>query len=49
MKLLLLECLRDRPIDMIIGIHMCRGNMQGKNFIGGGYSWIAERLLEALP
>jgi methionine synthase II (cobalamin-independent) len=43
MKFLLLECLRDRPKDMTIGIHMCRGNMQGKNFIGGEYNWIAER------
>ena len=38
------QALADRPADMIVGIHMCRGNFKGKYLAEGGYESIAERL-----
>ncbi|KAH9858096.1 UROD/MetE-like protein [Lenzites betulinus] len=35
----------DRPRDLIIGVHSCRGNMKGMHFAEGGYERIAKRLL----
>jgi 5-methyltetrahydropteroyltriglutamate--homocysteine methyltransferase len=29
--------------DVVIGIHMCRGNFRGRHLADGGYDWIAER------
>jgi 5-methyltetrahydropteroyltriglutamate--homocysteine methyltransferase len=33
-----------RPADMVVGIHMCRGNFKGKYLAEGGYESVAERL-----
>jgi 5-methyltetrahydropteroyltriglutamate--homocysteine methyltransferase len=31
------------PDDVVIGIHMCRGNFRGRHLAAGGYEWVAER------
>jgi 5-methyltetrahydropteroyltriglutamate--homocysteine methyltransferase len=38
------EAVKGRPADMVIGIHMCRGNYKGKYLSEGGYDSIAEKL-----
>ncbi|EMD42129.1 hypothetical protein CERSUDRAFT_110676 [Gelatoporia subvermispora B] len=38
------DCIRDRPSDLTISVHMCRGNMKGMHFNEGGYERIAEKL-----
>jgi 5-methyltetrahydropteroyltriglutamate--homocysteine methyltransferase len=38
------EAVKGRPADMVVGIHMCRGNYKGMYLSEGGYSSIAERL-----
>jgi methionine synthase II (cobalamin-independent) len=39
------EALKDKPKDMHIGIHLCRGNFTGSvHFAEGSYEWIAKRL-----
>jgi methionine synthase II (cobalamin-independent) len=39
----------DRPDDLHVGIHLCRGNMPGaKGFLNGSYEKIAEKLLNGL-
>lgn len=38
------EAVRDRPADMYIGVHMCRGNYKGKYLSEGGYDDVAEKL-----
>jgi 5-methyltetrahydropteroyltriglutamate--homocysteine methyltransferase len=35
---------RDRPADMVAGMHICRGNYKGRWLAEGGYDAIAERL-----
>ena len=40
--------LRDRPREMTIGIHLCRGNNQGKWIGEGGYEAVAERIFTGL-
>jgi 5-methyltetrahydropteroyltriglutamate--homocysteine methyltransferase len=40
--------LRDRPQQLRVGIHLCRGNNQGKWIGEGGYDYIAERLFNEL-
>ncbi|KAI1325453.1 hypothetical protein F5Y16DRAFT_378070 [Xylariaceae sp. FL0255] len=44
------EIVRDRPKDMYVGIHMCRGNMVGADdgFLSGSYERIAEKIFEEL-
>ncbi|OCH96072.1 UROD/MetE-like protein [Obba rivulosa] len=42
------DCIRDRPADLTIGVHMCRGNFKGMHFIEGGYERIAEKLFRDL-
>ena len=32
------------PADMVVGVHMCRGNYKGMYLSEGGYTSIAERL-----
>jgi 5-methyltetrahydropteroyltriglutamate--homocysteine methyltransferase len=32
-----------RPADMVIGVHMCRGNFKGHYLAAGGYGSVAER------
>jgi 5-methyltetrahydropteroyltriglutamate--homocysteine methyltransferase len=38
----------DRPKDMVIGIHLCRGNYRSKHFAEGGYAPVAEALFRLL-
>lgn len=42
------DSLRDRPDGMFVGIHLCRGNNQGKWLGEGSYEWIAERVFGGL-
>ncbi|TGO14103.1 hypothetical protein BTUL_0058g00280 [Botrytis tulipae] len=43
------DCLRDRPADMHVGIHLCRGNfVNGRHFSEGGYDVIATKLFQDL-
>jgi len=42
------DALRDRPQGMTIGIHLCRGNNQGKWIGEGGYDAVAERIFTGL-
>jgi 5-methyltetrahydropteroyltriglutamate--homocysteine methyltransferase len=37
------QAVADCPADMIIGIHMCRGNFKGRYLGAGGYESVAER------
>ncbi|KAG6873567.1 hypothetical protein C0992_008612 [Termitomyces sp. T32_za158] len=42
-------CTRDRPSDLTVGVHMCRGNFKnGVHFSEGGYDRIAMRLFNKL-
>lgn len=34
------------PANMVIGVHMCRGNFKGRYLAEGGYESVAERLFE---
>lgn len=38
------DTVRDRPDDMTVCIHMCRGNAQSQWFASGGYEAIAEKV-----
>jgi 5-methyltetrahydropteroyltriglutamate--homocysteine methyltransferase len=38
------EAVKERPADMVIGIHMCRGNYKGMYLSEGGYDSVAEKL-----
>ena len=38
------DAVRQRPKNMTIGLHMCRGNFRGKWLAEGGYGPIAERV-----
>lgn len=43
------ECLKGRPRDMTIGLHLCRGNFKdGKHFSEGGYDRIAAKLFNEI-
>ena len=33
----------ERPVDMVVGIHVCRGNFKGHYLSEGGYEAVAER------
>lgn len=37
------DCVADAPSNMVIGIHMCRGNFRGRYLSEGGYESVAER------
>ena len=37
------EAVRDCPRDVLIGVHMCRGNFKGHYLAEGGYESVAER------
>ncbi|KAJ7786242.1 hypothetical protein B0H16DRAFT_1489765 [Mycena metata] len=41
-------CTIDRPADLNIGMHMCRGNMSGIHFSEGGYDRIAAKLFTSV-
>jgi 5-methyltetrahydropteroyltriglutamate--homocysteine methyltransferase len=38
------QSLADRPEDMTVAMHLCRGNFKGKWLSEGGYAYVAERL-----
>ena len=38
------SAVKDAPADMLIGVHMCRGNFKGHYLSKGGYLSVAERL-----
>jgi len=43
------SCLRDRPVDLHVGVHLCRGNFVGsRHFSEGGYDRIATKLFRNL-
>ena len=43
------DCLSKRPIDMHVGVHICRGNFVGsRHFSEGGYDRIASKLFQKL-
>src|SRR5215475_1304732 len=37
------DCVAAVPSDMVVGIHMCRGNFRGRYLSEGGYESVAER------
>jgi 5-methyltetrahydropteroyltriglutamate--homocysteine methyltransferase len=37
------DCIAGAPADMVVGIHMCRGNFRGRYLSEGGYESVAER------
>ena len=37
-------CTRDRPADVTVSMHICRGNSHGGWFAEGGYDFVAEKL-----
>lgn len=37
------DCVAGAPADMMIGVHMCRGNFRGRYLSEGGYESVAER------
>jgi 5-methyltetrahydropteroyltriglutamate--homocysteine methyltransferase len=37
-----------RPADLVIGIHLCRGNYRSRHFASGGYAPVAEALFRLL-
>ena len=38
------EAVKNRPANMVVGVHMCRGNYKGKYLSEGGYDSIADKL-----
>ena len=42
------DALADRPANLVVGLHLCRGNHRGKHLASGGYEPIAERLFNEL-
>jgi 5-methyltetrahydropteroyltriglutamate--homocysteine methyltransferase len=42
------ECIKERPKDMVVCIHLCRGNFQGAWVAEGGYDPVAEVLFNEL-
>ncbi|GAA6053621.1 hypothetical protein JCM3770_001561 [Rhodotorula araucariae] len=43
------DCVRDAPADMVIGLHLCRGNfLGGLHFSEGGYEHISRKLFREL-
>jgi len=45
---LLNDCLRDVPDDMVVGMHMCRGNHESSWAAEGGYDPVAELAFSAI-
>ena len=37
------QAVRDRPADMVVGVHMCRGNFRGRYLGEGGYEGVAAK------
>jgi 5-methyltetrahydropteroyltriglutamate--homocysteine methyltransferase len=42
------DCIAERPADMAVGIHLCRGNRRSSWVAEGGYEPIAETLFNAI-
>jgi 5-methyltetrahydropteroyltriglutamate--homocysteine methyltransferase len=42
------DALRDRPADLTVGVHLCRGNYRSTHFASGGYEPVAEVLFNEL-
>jgi 5-methyltetrahydropteroyltriglutamate--homocysteine methyltransferase len=42
------EALKDKPADMAVTVHMCRGNYQSAWFSSGGYDFVAEGVFGGL-
>jgi methionine synthase II (cobalamin-independent) len=43
------DCISQRPADMHIGVHLCRGNfVKSRHFSEGGYDRIAKKLFQKL-
>ncbi|GAA5847029.1 hypothetical protein JCM9279_002658 [Rhodotorula babjevae] len=43
------DCVRDVPEDMVVGLHLCRGNFKdGMHFSEGGYEHISKKLFNEL-
>ncbi|EKM58757.1 uncharacterized protein PHACADRAFT_248829 [Phanerochaete carnosa HHB-10118-sp] len=43
------NCLKGRPTDMVVGLHLCRGNFKdGMHFSEGGYDRIAIKLFQQI-
>src|SRR5215469_91121 len=42
------EALRDKPADMAVTLHMCRGNYRSAWFSSGGYDFVAEEVFGRL-
>jgi len=42
------DALRERPSGITVGMHLCRGNNQGKWLGEGGYDFVAERIFTGL-
>lgn len=40
------DCVAGAPADMLIGVHMCRGNFRGRYLSEGGYESVAERFFK---
>ncbi len=40
------QAVAKRPADVVIGVHMCRGNYKGRYLASGGYESVAERLFQ---
>ena len=43
------EALRDKPQDLTISMHLCRGNFRSTFIASGGYEPVAEILFNAMP
>ncbi|MFC4174444.1 5-methyltetrahydropteroyltriglutamate--homocysteine S-methyltransferase [Microvirga sp. GCM10011540] len=43
------EALKDKPSDLIITMHLCRGNFRSTFIASGGYEPVAETLFNAMP
>ncbi len=43
------EAVRDRPDDMTVTVHMCRGNFKSSWIAEGGYEPVAEELFAGVP
>jgi 5-methyltetrahydropteroyltriglutamate--homocysteine methyltransferase len=40
------QAVADRPAEVVVGVHMCRGNFKGKYLAEGGYDSVAEKLFQ---
>jgi 5-methyltetrahydropteroyltriglutamate--homocysteine methyltransferase len=43
------EALKDKPADLTISMHLCRGNFRSTFIASGGYEPVAETLFNAMP